>query len=55
MFIKHCVAAQPGPKGEDLDRNVMMRHLHCIAEIRAYWIETKPSEIDNPRHHYQIA
>ena len=29
--------------------------LHCIAEIRAYWVETKPFEIDNPRHHYQIA
>ena len=29
--------------------------LHCIAEIRAHWIETKPFEIDNPRHHYQIA
>ena len=23
--------------------------LHCIAEIRTYWVETKPSEIDNPR------
>ena len=22
-------------------------HLHCIAEIRAYWVETKPFEIDN--------
>ena len=20
--------------------------LHCIAEIRAYWVETKPSEIE---------
>ena len=29
--------------------------LNCIAEIRAYRVETKPSEIDNPRHHYQIA
>ena len=29
--------------------------LHCIAEIRAHWVETKPFEIDNPRHHYQIA
>ena len=29
--------------------------LHCIAEISAYWVDTKPSEIDNPRHHYQIA
>ena len=27
---------------------------HYIAEIRAYWLETKPSEIDNPRHHSQI-
>ena len=44
-------------KGEDLDCKVLsiiMRHLHCIAEIRACWVETKP-EIDNPRHHYQIA
>ena len=23
--------------------------LHYIAEIRAYWVETKPFEIDNPR------
>ena len=30
-------------------------YLHCIAEIRAHWVETKPFEIDNPRHHYQIA
>ena len=29
--------------------------LHCIAEIRAYWVETKPFETDNPQHHYQIA
>ena len=29
--------------------------LHCIAEIRAYWVKPKPFEIDNPRHHYQIA
>ena len=29
--------------------------LHCIAEIRAHWVETKPFDIDNPRHHYQIA
>ena len=28
---------------------------HCIAEIRVYWVETKPSEIDNPRHDYQTA
>ena len=45
-------------KGEDLNRkvlSVMMRHLHCIAEIRAHWVETKSFEIDNPRHHYQIA
>ena len=27
--------------------------LHCVAEIRAYWVETKPFEIDNPQHHYQ--
>ena len=25
--------------------------LHCIAEIRTYWVEAKPSEIDSPRHH----
>ena len=25
-----------------------LKYLHCIAEIRAYWVETKPSEIDNP-------
>ena len=24
-----------------------------FAEIRVHWVETKPSEIDNPRHHYQ--
>ena len=45
-------------KGQDLDckvPSVMMRHLHCIAEIRVYWIETKPFQIDNPRHHHQIA
>ena len=29
--------------------------LHCIVEIRAYWVETKPFQINNPRHHYQIA
>ena len=29
--------------------------LHCIVEIRAHWVETKPFEIDDPRHHYQIA
>ena len=28
---------------------------NCIAEIRAYWVEPKPCQIDNPRHHYQIA
>ena len=28
--------------------------LHCIVEIRAHWVETKPFEIDNPRHHYPI-
>ena len=32
-----------------------LQKLHCIAEIRAHWVETKPFEIDNPRHHYQIA
>ena len=32
-----------------------MAHLHCIAEIHAYWVETKLFQIDNPRHHYQIA
>ena len=31
------------------------KFLHCIAEIRAYWVEPKPFQIDNPRHHYQIA
>ena len=31
------------------------KKLHCIAEIRAYWVETKPFEVDNSRHHYQIA
>ena len=30
-------------------------NLHCNAQIRAHWVETKPFEIDNPRHHYQIA
>ena len=30
-------------------------NLHCIAEIRTYWVETKPFEIDNPQHLYQIA
>ena len=30
-------------------------NIHCIAETRAYWVETKPFQIDNPRHHYQIA
>ena len=30
-------------------------NLHRIAEIRAYLVETKPFEIDNPQHHYQIA
>ena len=42
---------------------IQFSNLRCIAEIRAYWVETKPqhmpwtkpSEIDNPRHHYQIA
>ena len=29
--------------------------LHCIADVRAYCVETKPSEIDNPWHQYQIA
>ena len=29
--------------------------LHCIVEIRANWVETKPFEVDNSRHHYQIA
>ena len=28
--------------------------LHCIAEIRAYWVEPKPFQIDNPRHHYHL-
>ena len=27
----------------------MGRILHCIAEIRAHWVETKLFEIDNPR------
>ena len=31
------------------------KKLHCISEIRAHWVETKPFEIDNSRHHYQIA
>ena len=35
--------------------NIIVEKLHCIAEIRAHWVETKPLEIDNPRHHYQIA
>ena len=26
--------------------------LHCIAEMRAYLVETKSSEIDNHGHHY---
>ena len=29
--------------------------LHCITEISIYWVETKPSEIDNPRRDYQTA
>ena len=29
--------------------------LHCIGEIRAYWVDTELlSEIDNPRHHHQM-
>ena len=28
---------------------IILYILHCIAEIRAYLVETKPSEIDNPR------
>ena len=26
----------------------ILPHLHCIAEIRVHWVETKPFEIDNP-------
>ena len=28
----------------------LCEQLHCIAEMRAYLVETKSSEIDNPRH-----
>ena len=34
---------------------VWQSNLHCIAEIRAYWVEPKPFQIDNAQHHYQIA
>ena len=26
---------------------VQSKMLHCFAEIRAHWVETKPFEIDN--------
>ena len=38
-----------------LSKILNLNLLHCIAEIPSYWLETKPAEIDNPRHHYQIA
>ena len=31
------------------------RKLHCIAKFRVHRVETKPFEVDNSRHHYQIA
>ena len=37
------------------DKHLIVVYLHCIAEIRAYWVEPKPFQIDNPRHQYQIA
>ena len=37
------------------DHFYLVFDLHCIAEIRAYWVETKTSETNNPRHHQPIA
>ena len=33
----------------------IMGSIHCIAELRAHWAETKPFEVDNPRCHRQTS
>ena len=38
-----------------LDKAFQASCLRCIAEIRAYKVEPKHFQIDNPQHHYQIA
>ena len=56
--LVEIVESYPGPNTAEVPQFIpreILKILHCNAKIRSYWVETKPSEIDNPRHHYQIA